>query len=155
MRARDGIPGEDPLDSLGESVDSIKDTVRTAGDLAAGITQDLSKLVRLEIELAKQEIAEIARTKAVGAGLGALGALLGLFLVPFVLLTLFEVFAVWMPRWTSALLVTVLMAVTCAVVFLLAKKRLEGNYKPERTINSLRDNLDWAKRMGRRHGRRP
>ncbi len=113
------------MDSLGESVDSIKDSVRTAGDLASGITQDLSKLVRLEIELAKQEIAEIARTKAVGAGLVALGALLGLFLVPFVLLTLFEVFAVWMPRWTSALLVTVLMAVTCAVVFLLAKKRLE------------------------------
>jgi hypothetical protein len=155
MRVRDGIPGEDPLDSLGESLDSIKDNVRTAGDLASGISQDLSKLVRLEIELAKQEIAEIARTKAVGAGLVAVGGIFGLLLLPFMLLTLFEVLAVWMPRWTSALLVTILMAVTCAVLFLLARNRLEGNYKPEQTIGSLKDNLAWFKRLGRRHGRRP
>ena len=152
---RDGTYGEDPLDSLDESLDSIKSNVRSAGDLAAGISQDVSKLVRLEIELAKQEILEIAKTKAVGAGLVAVGGLLGLFLVPFVLLTLFEVFAVWMPRWTSALLVTVLMAAACAVVFLVAKKKLEGNYKPERTIQSVTDSVVWIKRLGRRHARRP
>lgn len=155
MRARDGIPGDDPLDSLGESVDSIKDNIRTAGDLAAGITQDLSKLVRLEIELAKQEVVEIARTKAVGAGLVAVGGVFGLLLVPFVLLTLFELFALWIPRWASALLVTVLVAIISAVLFLLARNRLRGNYKPERTISSLRDNVAWVKRLGRRHGRRP
>jgi hypothetical protein len=155
MSVRDRLPGDDPLDSLGESLDSLKDNVRSAGDLAAGISQDVSKLVRLEIELAKQEILEIAKTKAVGAGLVAVGGLFGLFLVPFILLTLFELFAVWMPRWTSALLVTVLMAITSAVLFLIAKKKLGGNYKPERTMRSLEDNLAWIKRLGRRHGRRP
>jgi hypothetical protein len=155
MQVRDGIPSDDPLDSLGESVDSLKHTAQSAGDLAVGITQEIGKLIRLEVELAKQEITEIAKTKAVGAGLVALGGLLGLFLVPFVLLTMFELFAVWMPRWTSALLVTVLMALTSAVLFLFAKRKLEGNFKPEHTIRSLQDNLDWVKRLGRRHGRKP
>ena len=65
----------------------------TAGDLLAGIAQDVSRLVRLEIELAKQEIVELAKPKALAHGLGALGVVLALSIVPFILLTLFELFA--------------------------------------------------------------
>lgn len=140
-------PPEDFSESLSDSITELTGNVQTAGDLLSGIAQDVSKLVRLEIELAKQEIVELAKTKAVALGLGALGVVLSLFIVPFVLLTLFELLAVWMARWVAALLVTVLIAAVCGVVFFLAKKRFEGDLVPKRTIASLKESLAWLKRL--------
>lgn len=140
---------DDFTESLSESFADITGNVSTAGDLLSGIAQDISKLVRLEIELAKQEIVELARTKAVGAGLGALGAVMGLMLVPFILLTLFELFDLWMPRWVAALVITLMIAAGCAGVLLLAKKHLEGTFTPERTVRSLKESVAWAKRLKR------
>lgn len=140
-------------DSLADSIHELSDSARTAGDLFSGITEDVSRLVRLEIELAKQEFMEIARPKAVAAGLGLVGLVLALFIVPFLLLTIFEIFDVFMPRWLAALVITLLLAVGSAGLFFFAKSRIEGSFKPERTINSLSDtmrslkeSLSWANR---------
>ena len=140
-------PPDDFAESISESISELTGNVQTAGDLLSAIAQDVSKLVRLEIELAKQEIVELAKTKAVALGLGALGAVLGFFIVPFVLLTLFELFAVWMPRWVAALVVTLLIAAICGVVFFLAKKKFEGDLVPKRTVASLKESLAWLKRL--------
>lgn len=140
---------DDFPDSLSSSFTELTGNVQTAGDLLAGIAQDVSRLVRLEIELARQEITELAKTKAVALGLGALGLVLALFLVPFILLTIFELFAVWMPRWLSALMVTILIAAGSAVVFLVAKKKLEGEFVPKRTVASVKESITWAKRLKR------
>jgi putative superfamily III holin-X len=142
-------PPDDFAVSLSESITELTGNVQTAGDLLSGIAQDVSKLVRLEIELAKQEIVELAKTKAMALGLSALGAVLGFFIVPFVLLTVFELFALWMPRWVAALLVTVLIAAVCAVVFLVAKKKFEGDMVPKRTVASVKESVAWAKRLKR------
>ena len=142
-------PPDDFAGSMSDSISELSGNVQTAGDLLSSIAQDVSKLVRLEIELAKQEIVELAKTKAVALGLGALGAVLGLFIVPFLLLTLFELFAVWMPRWVSALLVMVLIAAICGLVFFLAKKKFEGDLVPKRTVASLKESLAWLKRLKR------
>lgn len=142
-------PPDDFAESLSESITELTGQVQTAGDLLSGIAQDVSKLVRLEIELAKQEIVELAKTKAMALGLSALGAVLGFFIVPFVLLTVFELFALWMPRWVAALLVTVLIAAVCAVVFLVAKKKFEGDMVPKRTVASVKESVAWAKRLKR------
>lgn len=147
-------PATDELsDSLADSIHELSGSAKTAGDLFSGITEDISRLVRLEIELAKQEFVEIARPKAVAAGLGLVGLVLALFIVPFLLLTIFEIFDVFMPRWLAALVVTLLLAAGSAGLFFFAKSRIEGSFKPERTINSLSDtmrslkeSLSWANR---------
>lgn len=140
-------------DSLADSIHELSGNAKTAGDLFSGITEDVSRLVRLEIELAKQEFVEIARPKAVAAGLGLVGLILALFIVPFMLLTVFEALDVFMPRWLAALVITLLLAAGSAGLFLFAKSRIEGSFKPERTINSLSDtmrslkeSLSWANR---------
>lgn len=140
---------DDFTESRSESFADISGNVSSAGDLLSGIAQDVSKLVRLELELAKQEMVELARTKAVGIGLGALGAVMGLMLIPFILLTLLEVLDLWMPRWVAALVMTLLVAAGCAGVLLLAKKHLEGTFTPERTVRSLKESVAWAKRLKR------
>lgn len=147
---------EDFSESLHESFTEISGNVQTAGDLLAGITQDLSKLIRLEIELAKQEIVEIARPKMVAIGMGALGVVLALMIVPFMLMTVFEIFDTFMPRWLAALVVTLLIAAAAAGVFFFAKTKLEGTFVPEKTVKSVRitlktlkESVKWAKRPKR------
>jgi hypothetical protein len=147
---------EDFSDSLQESISEISDNVQTAGDLLAGITQDLSKLIRLEIELAKQEIVELARPKMLAVGMGALGVVLALFIVPFLLLTIFETFDIFMPRSLAALVVTLLITAGAAGVFFIAKSKLEGTFVPEKSVKSvkitlrtLKESVKWAKRPRR------
>ena len=53
-------------------------TQESTPDLAAGIVDEAEKLVRLEIELAKQELKEMAITNAIAAGSFAVAALLAL-----------------------------------------------------------------------------
>lgn len=158
MRVREPAdPAPDDFsESLHESFTEISGNVQSAGELLAGITQDLSKLIRLEIELAKQEIVEIARPKLVAIGLGALGAVLALLVVPFFLMTIFEVFDTFMPRWLAALVVTLLIAGGSGAGFFLAKSKLEGTFVPEKTVKSIKislrtfkESLKWAKRPRR------
>ena len=146
--ANPGQP-DDLAESLSVSINELAGNVQTAGDLLAGIAQDVSRLVRLEIELAKQEITELVKEKAIALGLGALGALLAFFIVPFLLLMIFELLAEWMPRWGSALVVTILIAAVCGVIFLVAKKKLEGEVVPKRTVASLKEDVRWAKLLKR------
>lgn len=147
---------EDFSESLQESISEITGNVQTAGDLLAGITQDLSKLIRLEIELAKQEIVELARPKMLAVGMGALAVVLALFIVPFLLLTIFETFAIFMPRSLAALVVTLLITAGAAGVFFIAKSKLEGTFVPEKSVKSmkitlrtLKESVKWAKRPRR------
>jgi hypothetical protein len=142
-------PPDDFAESLSDPINELTGNFQTAGDLLAGIAQDVSRLVRLEIELAKQEITELAKSKAIALGLAAGGVVLALFIVPFVLLTIFELLAVWMPRWASALVVTVLIGAACGVIFLVARKKLEGEFVPKRTVASLKEDVRWAKRLKR------
>ncbi len=140
---------DDFAESLSDSISELSTNVQTAGDLLAGIAQDISRLVRLEIELAKQEITELVKAKAVALGLGALGGFLAFFIVPFVLLTVFELLAVWIPRWASALFVTILIGAICGVIFLVARKKLEGEFYPTRTVASLKEDVSWIRRLKR------
>lgn len=147
---------EDFSDSLHESISEISENVQTAGDLLAGITQDLSKLIRLEIELAKQEVVELARPKMLALGMGALGVVLALFIVPFLLLTIFETLDIFMPRSLAALVVTLLITAGAAGVFFVAKNKLEGTFVPEKSVKSvkitlrtLKESVKWAKRPRR------
>ena len=130
----------DPLDPANE-----RRNAQSLGGLVVDITQDLSNLVRKEIELAKKEISELVRTRLVGAGLAILGALLGLLLIPFILLTVMEVLNIWLPRWTAALIVTGLMAAAGGAAFLLAMRQFKKKVKPERTIRSLKEDAQWIK----------
>jgi uncharacterized membrane protein YqjE len=158
MRVKDPADpsSEDFSESLHESISEFSGNVQSAGDLLAGITQDLSKLIRLEIELARQEIVELARPKMLAVGMGALGVVLALFIVPFLLLTVFETFDIFMPRSLAALVVTLLITGAAAGVFLFAKSKLEGTFVPEKSVKSvkitlrtLKESVKWAKRPRR------
>jgi len=117
-----------------------------SGDLAAEVVQDASRLVNLEIALAKQELKELAIRNGIAIGLLAFGGLLcmlALLVAVPVAVVLLIAFG-----WTA---VAVIAAAVWAAIYLLigvalllvGKARLRIGL-PARTIASLKETKTWA-----------
>ena len=119
---------------------------QSVGDLLGRVTSDLSTLMRQEVELAKVEIKEEATKagKASGmlAGAGAVGYLVLVFLALALMFALDQV----MPIGWDALITAVVLGIIAAVLFVLGRKRLQQvNPKPEQTVETLKEDVQWAK----------
>jgi len=117
-----------------------------SGDLAAEVVQDVSRLVNLEIALAKQELKELAIRNGIAVGLLAFGGLLcmlALLVAVPVAVVLLIAFG-----WTAVavIAVAVLAAVYLVigvVLLLVGKARLRIGL-PSRTIASIKETKTWA-----------
>ena len=109
----------------------------------------LVSLARLEIQHARAEMAENAgemKRAAILFGLAAAFGLLTLIaLVSFVILLI----AIWLPAWLAALIVLVVF-VLAAALFAWQGSRHVHNPTPQRSIESVKEDIAWAKRLIRR-----
>lgn len=120
---------------------------QSTGDLVKQLSQQVSTLVRQEVDLAKSEMGE--KGKKAGVGLGILGgagvaALLALgSLTAFLIL----VFDLAMPAWAAALIVTLLWAVVAGVLALQGRDKVKevGKPIPEKTAESVKEDVEWLK----------
>jgi len=116
------------------------------GDLVSELTDDLSKLMRQELELAKAEIRQEAGKAGKATGMLAAAGFAGYLTT--VLLSLALVFALGavMPLGWAALIVAAIWGITGAVLYTTGRTRLRAvNPKPERTVDTLKENAEWAK----------
>ena len=100
--------------------------------------------IRKQLELPKQEIAEIVR-----ANLRALmwfGIAFAFVLGALIALTVFMIalVAIFLPWWASALIVLLLFAGLAALTGWIGYKKLEL-HGPTRSIESLKETVRWAK----------
>ncbi|MDA8368688.1 MAG: phage holin family protein [Nocardiopsaceae bacterium] len=118
---------------------------RSLGDLIGEVTQDLQKLFRQEVALAKAEIREEA-TKA-GKAAGMLGGAGFAAYMVAVLLSLAAVFALdqWLGLGWSTLVIAAVWAVIGAVLFVMGRSRMRAVSKPEQTIETLKEDAQWAR----------
>lgn len=104
------------------------------------------RLVRAELTLARAELKAEAKKAGAGAGMGAAGGVVallgGMTLVAFLVLALAQV----MPAWLSALLVAVALIAVGGVLVMAAKKRLTTVHGPTKTIQTLKEDKEWARR---------
>jgi uncharacterized small protein (DUF1192 family) len=98
--------------------------------MISGVTQDLSTLLRGEIELAKAELRDSARNAGKGGGLLAGAAVFGFVSLLFLFATLAWVLNIWLPTWAAWLIVTVLLLIITAVLALVGKKQLDSIKAP-------------------------
>ncbi|GAA4744180.1 phage holin family protein [Nocardioides endophyticus] len=119
---------------------------RSLGEIVSDVTQDLTTLIRQEIDLAKTELKEEGRKAAKGAGMLGGAGLAGYFTVLFLSTTLMFVLDEFLELWLSALIVTVLWAIATAVLALIGKKKLEAS-RPQlpQTQQTLKEDVRWAK----------
>jgi uncharacterized membrane protein YqjE len=123
---------------------------KSAGQLMKEVTEDLSSLIRKEIELAKQELSESIGTKMKGAVLVAIAAFLGFFALIFALFAIRDAIALALPAWAADLITTAILLIIGALGVLVAKKKLATPVSAEMTKLSIKEDVEWAKTLGRR-----
>jgi len=118
----------------------------SVGELVRRASENVSTLVRAEIELAKTELSGTVKRAGVGGGLLAAAGVILLFSVPFLFVVIAEVLvAIGLPRWLSYLIVWVLFLIIAAVLALIGRRQLKKMSKPERTLKTAKDTASWAR----------
>ena len=134
-----------------QQLDSVEvHQAESMGGLIASVVNDAQRLVSLEVALAKQEAKELATDNAIAAGIIGFGALLVVLGVLVALPTLVVISVRW--HWQAAAVWVVAYVVIGAVLYLIGRARLQLRLPP-RTIESLKENKEWALRRVRSNGR--
>lgn len=122
---------------------------RSIGELFSQLTHDLGVLVRQEAELAKTEMtSKVSRLSghAMSLATGGIVAFVGAqALVAALILGLADI---GISPWLSALIVGALLTIAGFMMIQTGRARLkEVNLKPKRTIETLKDDVQWAKEL--------
>jgi uncharacterized membrane protein YqjE len=138
-----------PPPPFGETAgERLKSETEGLGSLVSGVVSDLQELVRGEIALARTEIKEDAQAAGKAVGAMAAGGVLALVGFVFLMLAATYALALVLPLWASALIVAVFLLIVGAVAALWGKKQLDSaNLGPDQTIESLKEDSEWAKRQ--------
>ncbi|WP_210650551.1 phage holin family protein [Nocardioides sp. SYSU D00065] len=119
---------------------------RSLGQIVGDLTQDLTTLVKQELELARTELKEEAAKAGKGAGmLGGAGVagLLTLILASFALSYLLDN---WMPVELAFLITTLLWAAVAAVLAARGRTELKkANPQLPETQQTLKEDAAWAR----------
>jgi uncharacterized membrane protein YqjE len=135
MASREDLPGGDDLRD------------RSLGELLRQLSEQTTRLVHQELELAKAELTQKGKQAGQGAGmfggagalgLAALGALTACFILALDLI---------MPAWLAALIVAVVYGIVAFVLVKQgqAKMRQAAPPVPEQTIETVKEDVEWAK----------
>jgi cobalamin biosynthesis protein CobD/CbiB len=113
------------------------------GESISGLAEDTGRLVRLEIELLKQEIFALLKRNAIAVGLLAASGL-----AAFVLLIIVQVLLVVALPWHAwvALALTLLWLALAVILAVVGRRRLQLK-APEATIQTLKEDLEWARTL--------
>lgn len=123
---------------------------KSAGQLIKGVTEDISTLVRKEIELAKQEVGSSVAAKAKGAAVLAVVGVLALFALIFFLLAIRDGFDEFMWTWAADLATGFVLLAIGALAALFAKKKLATPISTELTKQNVKEDMDLMKSLGKR-----
>jgi putative superfamily III holin-X len=120
---------------------------RPIGELLKQLSEETTRLVHQELELAKAELAQKGKQAGLGAGLfgaaGAIGLLAAAALTACFILALAAV----MPAWLAALIVAVGYGAVAAVLAVRGRDRVRQAVPPvpEQTIETVKEDVQWAK----------
>jgi putative superfamily III holin-X len=118
--------------------------------LIGSVISDAQRLLALEIALAKQETKELATRNAVALGLAVFGGVLVMLAVLVAAPVLVVMLVPW--KWEAAAVWVAAYLVIGICLVLVGRARLKVGLPP-RTVESLKENKEWALRRVRSNGR--
>jgi nitrate/nitrite transporter NarK len=130
----------------GEPTAKARAADASPGELASEVAKDMSTLVRQEVALAKAELQQEAKTA--GTAVGAFGGagFAGYFVLVFLSLAMMWALGSQMALGWAALIVAGVWAVVAAVLAVVGRSKLKAfSPKPERTIETVKEDVQWAK----------
>ncbi|MZE70558.1 phage holin family protein [Streptomyces sp. SID5789] len=130
----------------------VHDEHHSVGELVGQATEQLSRLVRQEVSLAKLELAEKGKRAGRGGGmLGAAGAVayVGLFALAG---TATAALSLVLPVWAAALIVTAALFLIAGILAATGRAQLRRAVppKPEEALGSVRADVDQIRERAHR-----
>jgi hypothetical protein len=118
--------------------------------LLRSIGSDVSLLMRQQADLAKQELKEKAGEKAMGGGLLFGAGILALFVLGFLGLAGAAALDLVLPAWAAFLIVAAVYLIGALIAGLVGRRAVAAPATPEQTMQSVKEDVEWAKRKLRR-----
>ncbi|WP_230977273.1 phage holin family protein [Georgenia yuyongxinii] len=120
---------------------------RSVGELIATVSEQFSRLIRDELQLAQLQLAEKGKRLGVGAGLLGGAAVVALYAVGVLLAAAVLGLATVLPAWLSALIIGVFLLIVAAVVGFVGKKAIDASKRfAPKPQEGLKDDLDAVKK---------
>lgn len=119
---------------------------RTTADVVKDIIANVQEIVRSEVRLAKTEAREEVSKFTGAAKILAAGAVLGIYALGFVLASVAMILALALPAWGAVSIVAIVLAIAAYALVSSGVKKLKlVHAKPEKTIESVKENMQWMK----------
>jgi Putative Actinobacterial Holin-X, holin superfamily III len=119
----------------------------STAELLRDLSEQTSRLVRQELELAKAELSVKAKSAGAGAGmLGGAGAL-GLYALGAVTAAIIAALSLVFATWLAALVVAVVYAAAAGALALMGKTKVQRAIPPvpQDSIDSVKEDVRWTK----------
>ncbi len=145
MATEHRFPNSSLQDGGTRSQESLSELVRQLGD-------DGTRLLRQEVVLAKLELREMVAglvKDLIGLAVAGTLAVLGGLALTACLIMVLGRFVFGGNYWLGALVVGGVFLVVGAIWALAAARGMGQNLKPDATLTSVREDVDWAKREAR------
>lgn len=118
----------------------------SVGQLLTELSEQTSRLVRDELQLAQVELKETVKHAGMGAGMFSAAGLLALYGFGVLIATGIIALALLLPWWLSALIVAVVLLLVAAILALVGKKQIQqASPTPERTVKNVKRDVATVK----------
>jgi len=128
---------------------------QSTGELVQRAAEQISRLVRDELALAKAELAEKGKHAGIGIGLFGSGGALALYAMGTLIAALVLLLAEVVPAWAAALIVGGALLLVAGLLALFGRSQVRRAVLPvpESAAESIRADLDVVKTAVRERGR--
>jgi hypothetical protein len=128
---------------------------QSTAELVQRASDQLSRLVRDEIALAKAELAEKGKHAGIGIGLFGTSGVLAIYGIGAAIATLVIVFSLFLPLWLAALIVTVFIFLVAGILALFGKNQVSKAVPPEpvAAIESVKLDVDEVRQAVKERSR--
>ena len=120
---------------------------RSLKQILQDIVSHVSEIMRSELRLAKTEVRQDVTHYAKASALIGIAGLLAFYALGFVFLSAVYALQGVVDPWLAALLVGLAIGVVAAGLYLTGRKKItQASLRPNKTIQTLEDNVTWFKR---------
>jgi uncharacterized membrane protein YqjE len=128
---------------------------RSVAELMKQLSDQTATLVRQELDLARAEMAEKGKKAGLGVGMFGGASVFGLYALGALVACAILALALAVQGWLAALIVAAVLGVIAGVLALMGKRNVKQGVPPtpERTIESVKEDVEWTKRSAQ-EGRR-
>jgi Putative Actinobacterial Holin-X, holin superfamily III len=129
-----------PQDNSGAATDTV-------AELMKELSEQTTRLVRQELELAKLELSEKGKRAGIGAGMFGGAGVVGLYGVGALTACLILVLATAVTGWLAALIIAVVYAGVAGALALIGKSKVQQAVPPlpEQATESVKEDIEWTK----------